>query len=223
VTSSQSTITGTASSITESSAASSTTSSAIPVESSTPTGAIIGGVVGGVVGLAIISLIVWFLLRKRKPSGQIGETDESDADERVESLYWAPQISPFTNTSNTDTFAFPTSSVLGYPSSVPPPPPSGKSPLQPWAPAHNDRVLLGPSDSVVSPSTNPDRALSHQPSTSSSSRLDPQELRTVRRMVSGGVPGSTIATVVNSMVASREQGNNPAEEEWLIPPRYEAT
>ncbi|KAJ8117691.1 hypothetical protein OPT61_g1159 [Boeremia exigua] len=45
---------------------SSSTSSPQQAESSTPVGAIAGGVVGGVAGLAIIALIAWLLMRRKR-------------------------------------------------------------------------------------------------------------------------------------------------------------
>ncbi|GME64071.1 Kelch repeat protein [Neofusicoccum parvum] len=53
----------TSASSTSSSSASSTTSSS---GSSNNTGAIVGGVVGGVVGLALVAVLAWFLLRRRR-------------------------------------------------------------------------------------------------------------------------------------------------------------
>ena len=51
-----------------SSATSSPTSSPPQEESSTPVGAIAGGVVGGVAGLAVITLIAWLLMRRKRKS-----------------------------------------------------------------------------------------------------------------------------------------------------------
>jgi hypothetical protein len=60
--------TSTSSSTSSTAIASATPSNSAPPSnsSSTPVGAIAGGVVGGVVGLALIALLVWFVMRRKR-------------------------------------------------------------------------------------------------------------------------------------------------------------
>ncbi|KAK0463545.1 uncharacterized protein EV420DRAFT_1476265 [Desarmillaria tabescens] len=60
------TLTSALAATTVTSAAAVSSSTAAPAPSSTNIGAIVGGVVGGVCGLALLALIIWFILKRRK-------------------------------------------------------------------------------------------------------------------------------------------------------------
>ena len=195
-------------------------------KSSPPVGAIVGGVLAGVAGLAIMGFLAWFLLRKQKRKNLAIQMEQSYPHDQIESSTpTSPTYSPVNTRPNPDPFALSTAPLLQQRQQQPPPPihlPTfAESTAHPWTPESAEQYALAPHpDPIIIPTSNP--PTEYVSPTPSGGRLTGQDLRTVRSMVSAGVPGTTIATVVNSMVAGEQRNYNvPEEESWLIPPRYD--